>query len=259
VRLTRLHVLFVVISLFGLGCSLLSTQRQARLPTDEAQLIAERLASDQAKVRTLRSFARLMLISQGRAYRASVAVLLQRPNRFRIEFLGPFRHPRHVVAFDGKTFSEIGKNNEIRLLSADASGSTLSFLGLTPEWLVSMVLGFPPLSNDSVVVSKSSREAKNRVRLELQDHQASITLWVKQRLGTQDVERFVFESTPDDEPAVEALYVDFRDMTGRDGVLCRLPRIVTISVPARRESLRISFADPEVNADLDPASFRIGP
>ena len=226
---------------------------------DEARLIAEGLASNQANIRTLRSFARLMLVSEGRAYRASVAVLLERPDRFRIEFLGPFRHPRHIVAFDGKTFGEIGKNNEIRLQDAQASGSTLSFLGLTPEWLVSSVLGLPLVSTSSILVDRAFREAKSRIRLELRDDRGRITLWTRLRSSPLVVERFVFEPGADGAPVIEVSYSDFKDITGRDNVRCRLPRIVTIRIPERRESLRISFSDPEVNAELDPAFFRIGP
>jgi len=207
----------------------------------------------------LRSFARLMLVSEGRAYRASVAVILKRPNRFRIEFLGPFKHPRHLVAFDGKMFSEIGKNNEIRLLDANASGSTLSFLGLTPQWLVSAILGLPPISPDSVVVDGAFREAKNKVRLELSDGRADMTLWVRQRSGLQCVEKVVFNPGSGEEPVVEVLYSDFKVMAGQDSVHCHLPRIVTIMVPERRESLRIILSEPELNAHLDPAVFTIAP
>ena len=259
VRAVPTLCILAVFLLFSYGCSLLSTQRQTRLRTDEGYLIVERLASDRAKVRTLRSFARLMLVSEGRAYRASVAVLLERPGRFRIEFLGPFRHPRHVVAFDGKMFSEIGKNNEIRLLNADVSGSTLSFLGLTPQWLVSAILGLPPISQDSIVVDGAFREAKNKVRLELNDGRADMTLWVRQRSGRQDVEKAVFNPRFGGEPVVEMLYSDFRAITGQDSVHCKLPRIVTIAVPERRESLRIILSEPELNARVDPALFRIAP
>jgi len=259
VRAGPLLCIFTVFLLVSSGCSLLTVHKPIRFPTEEARLIVERLTSDRAKVRTLRSFARLMLVSEGRAYRASVAVLLERPNRFRIEFLGPFRHPRRVVAFDGKMFSEIGKHNEIRLQDADASGSTLSFLGLTPQWLVSAILGLPPISSDSVVVDEAFREAKNKVRLELRDGPADMTLWARQRSGRQYVEKAVFNPKSAGEPVVEMLYSDFMDITGQDSVRCHLPRIVTIRVPERRESLRIILSEPELNAHLDPAVFSIAP
>lgn len=229
------------------------------MPTAEATSIVGGLISDHENVTTLRSFARLMLISEGRAYRASVAVLLERPDRFRIEFLGPFRHPRHIVAFDGKLFSEIGKNNEIRLQDAHASGATLSFLGLTPEWVVAAVLGLPPMSRDSILVEQAFHEGKNEVRIELEDKAAKITLWVKLRRGRADVERFALVSGDGQQPVIEGFYSDFQEVIGRDDTRCRLPRIVVIRAPDRRQSLRMTFSGPDVNAKLDPASFRIGP
>ena len=217
------------------------------------------LISDHEGVTTLRSFARLMLVSEDRAYRASVAVLLERPDRFRIEFLGPFKHPRHIVAFDGKLFSEIGKNNEIRLQDAHASGATLSFLGLTPEWVVATVLGLPPISRDSVLVEQAFREGKNEVRIELKDEAANMTLWLKLRGDNADVERFTLVSADGQQPVIEGFYSDFQNLIGQDEARCRLPRIVVLRAPERRQSLRMTFSGPDVNAKLDPASFRIGP
>ena len=248
---------FVILLLFSSGCSLITAQKPVRLATEEARQIVERLDSDRAKVRTLRSFARLMLLTEGRTYRASVAVILERPDRFRIEFLGPFNHPRHILAFDGKMFSEVGDNKEIRLQDAEASSSTLSSLGLKPEWLVSAILGLPPISRESLVVDGASREARNRVRLDLRDCHADITLWARQRSQSPYVEKAVVKPQSGKEPLVEMQYSDFRDITGQDNTHCRVPRTVTISVPERRKSLRILFSEPELNAELNAAVFRI--
>ncbi|MBN2209138.1 MAG: hypothetical protein JW759_07565 [Candidatus Coatesbacteria bacterium] len=248
----------MVLLLFSLGCSLTTAYKPVKLGTEEAWQTVERLAKDRAKVRTLRSFARLMLLTEGRTYRASVAVILERPDHFRVEFLGPFNHPRHILTFDGKTFSEAGDNNEIRLQDTEASGSTLSSLGLTPEWLVSAILGLPAISRESLVVDGAVREAKNRVRLDLRDCHAEITLWTKQQSHGPYVEKAVVKPQSGGAPVVEMQYSDFRDIAGQDDTHCRVPRIVTISVPERRKSLRIFFSGPEVNAELNPAVFRIG-
>ena len=249
---------FVVLLLFSSGCSLITAHKPVKLATEDAWQIVEKLASDRDKVRTLRSFARLMLLTEGRTYRASVAVILERPDRFRIEFLGPFNHPRHILAFDGKMFSEVGDNKEIRLQDAEASGSTLSSLGLTPEWLVSAILGLPPISRESLVVDGAFREARNKVRLDLRDCHADITLWTRQRSQSQSVEKAVVNPKTGGEPLVEMQYSDFRDIAGKDNTRCRVPRTVTISIPERRKSLRILFSEPEVNAELNPAVFRVG-
>ena len=240
-----------------MACSIVAPHGYTRMPAAQATSIVGGLIADHEKITTLRSFARLMLISKGHAYRASVAVLLERPDRFRIEFLGPFRHPRHIVAFDGGLFSEIGKNNAIRLQDAHASGATLSFLGLTPEWVVAAVLGLPPISRDSVLVEQAFHEGKNKVRIELKDKTANVTFWVKLRDGQADVERFAFVSREGRQPVIEGIYSGFRDVIGQDKTRCRLPRIVILRVPERHQLLRMTFSSPDVNARLDPASFRI--
>ena len=248
---------FAVLLLFCSGCSLTTAYKPVSLATEEGWQILERLASDSAEIRTMRSFAKLMLLTEGRTYRASVAVILERPNRFRIEFLGPFNHPRHILAFDGKVFSEAGDNKDIRLQDNEASSSTLSSLGLKPEWLVSAILGLPPISRDSLVVDGAVREARDKVRVDLRDSYADITLWTREQSHGPYVEKAVVKPKSGGDPPVDMLYSDFRDIAGKDNTHCRLPRTITISVPERRKSLRIIFSEPEVNAELNPAVFRI--
>ncbi|MBN1593258.1 MAG: hypothetical protein JW941_08460 [Candidatus Coatesbacteria bacterium] len=257
-RQSRLFLSLLFLALICSGCSYWLGNKTAQLSLDRAQPIAERLAAEQAKVRTLRSYARLVLTSEGRAYRASVAVLLERPDRFRIEFLGPLGHPHHIAAFDGKTFGELGNNKEIRLRDTSASGSTLSFLGLSPSTLVALVMGIPLESAGKLAVDHAFREPRGRTRLELQDERL-LTVWTREQSGHPVIEKVFFGPSADGEPSIEILYADVREKVAQDEVRCWIPRIVTINIPDRGESLRIIFSDPDINAKLDPAFFRIGP
>lgn len=232
---------------------------QIRLPEQQARRMFETISENQSDVKTLRAYAKLRLLSRGRAYQASVAVVLERPDWFRIEFLTPFGQPRFIVAFDGENLSQSGETDQVWLERDEASGdSRLSWLGLSPEWLVSAALGLPPIDTSAMLSLEGFDEGRRGVMLNVKTEEAEAAIWVKKRSDKLDVERFKYSPKSEDSPVVEISYAKFIDVPGADGSVCRVPQVITIGVPARHEGLRIDFEMPELNLDLDASLFHVG-
>ena len=227
------------------------------IEVDEAQRILRKAISERATLTSVRSFTKLTMMTGGRAYRGKAALLLERPNRFRIEFLGPFRHPRYVVAFDGERFTQRGETSLTLLKRRGASDSTISIMGLTPEWLVSSALGMPEFDTDAIVFGSTIRIGQELVQLDLSTDEADATMLIREDPSSCDVERFIWIPKRNDGAQVEAVYSDYEELVGPDGELCRIPCTIILKVPESGDSIRIHLSDPEVNVTFPPSLFRV--
>jgi len=246
---------FVVLTvLWDSSCSRFVSPGPYVMPQNQADLLLDTVLRQTRSVTNVISEAKLTLSLGDKVYRARAVVALSRPDRFRVEILGPFGTPRSIVAYDGDKITASGSSQDVWLRAADKSREPRMWLGLTPRWLVSAALGLPPVDANSVSSVKAVRYKRHRLLLQLVTNDGRALALVQRSGQRANVEKFVFFPSAG-QPILEVSYDNFSQLRSGETESVSFARAVQISCPQTKETLRIRYIRPRFNQELGKERF----
>ena len=212
-----------------------------------ADVLLQDLRAQAKQFQTLQGTALLQMTNAGERHSAKQVLLLQRPDRFRAEILGPFGQPVMTVVASSKRLSAFVPS-EARFYSGPATSQNLYRLVRLPlelEELVQFVFyDVPLLPNPAGGVSlengfyRLDRQGPGGRRQEL-------------RFDSQRRLRQVCYFTEE----TELLRAAYDDMRVEDG----LPQTLHLLLPAVDMEVELVWRDVRSNADIPPARFHLTP
>ena len=231
------------------GCATRSAPRAAparigALPSTDR--ILESLAQRRAAVHGLRAMARLSYVSPEESRTVRQLVVVERPDRLRIEVLSPFGAVFVLAVADGSLAA--WARDESTVYRGRASAANLrryAQIDLAVPTAVDLLLGTPPLRSDRSSVVSADAD--------------SIELW-------QEIDSVVYAAwfAPDLEPlryeqrdseGRVLLRATFSAYTGTDAI--RLPTQLGIEQPPAQRHIDITFNEPEINPVLPDTAFAL--
>jgi hypothetical protein len=231
------------------GCAARPPSRPAPAPIGTlptAQRILDSLAQRRAAVHGLRAMARLRYVSPEESRTVRQLVVVERPDRLRVEILSPFGAVFVLAVADGALAA--WARDEATVYRGTASPEHLQRyvqVDLAVPTAVDLLLGTPPLRGDPSSVVSADADA--------------VELW-------QEIDSIVYAAWFT--PALEPVRYEQRDPDGRvllrttfgayagiDGV--RLATQLDIEQPQAQRHIGIAFSEPEVNPVLADTAFAL--
>lgn len=216
-------------------------------PSFTADLVAG-LSEQSAQVDSVQGLARFKMTSVENSMIGSQVLLVEKPDRFRVETLSLFGSPLLLLAADGDNLRVLLPSYN-RYYTGLATAENLSHFVPIPlklNDLVSVLLYQPPLINASQQESFALEKGG----------------WLLVRRDATLRQELVFN---DERHLVEVAYLenDSLFLQVNYGQFAqapvRFPHLFEIKLPARETTIRIEFSDLEANGKLRPGVFRIDP
>ncbi|GIW41574.1 MAG: hypothetical protein KatS3mg076_2151 [Candidatus Binatia bacterium] len=231
------------------GCARPVVAPLDRGTTPEVEALEELVRSCRGAVRNLRTEARMSFRSPEGSGSAREILLVERPDRLRVEVVGMFGTPFVLVTSGGRLAAYVAEERRVYRGVADAR--TLYpylFVELPPRDAVDLLLGCPPWregGHASLFYDPTGGEWR---------------LWRPTGGGTAQV--VLFSRAPH-----RTIGVEEHD---REGLLWRarfsghvrvggveFPREISLEVPREGSRVEIEFQEPELNVSLDPLVFEL--
>jgi len=215
-------------------------------PLPTVATLTAALDARRARLRGLRAWARLSYEAPEESRRARQLLIVERPDRLRLELLSPFGAVFVLAAADGELAAwDRGAATVYRGAASAENLDRYAQVDLPVAVAVDLLLATPPLPDAAGVVSADG---------------AAIKLWQASGSGAT-VTWFSAD-------ALDPLRVEQQDAEGRvhlrvvydgwgavDDV--RVPAGVALDLPASRRRIAIALSDVEVNPPLAPALFAL--
>jgi hypothetical protein len=215
-----------------------------------AALLAE-LERAGASRRSLRAIARLSLDGPAGSGRAKQILLVERPDRLRVEVLGLLDQTVAVLTTNGVRYRLFRSETRSETEGAVHAGLLWEVAGLavTPAQAVRILLGAPALAPGSRLTG-GTRLADGRLRLDLREPGASGSV----RLEFDPQARLVGWSQLDAAGAAqyEARFADHRPLGGE-----LFPHELELHDRTTGAHARVRFLQVELNPPLEPALFEL--
>lgn len=230
------------------GCT---AARPARIPLPEvsASELQARLAERNEAIRALRSEATIAISSPERSGTARQFVIVERPDRLRVEVFSPFGTVFALTTSGGDLAAWVREENKV--YRGDASPENLSrWAGLDLEVadVVDVLLGGAPTrAVESASVFPETVTGRLRLRQETGDG-AQVVSFAGDTLLPVAVE----ELDADGVLLWRATFSSYREVGG-----VTLATRIGIELPASRQSVDVTLGDPEINPSLPPALFAL--
>ena len=202
------------------------------------------------RIRSVRAQAKVKLIGPRGKFGFSEAINAIRPDRLRLDTIGPFGRVFSVIATDGEGLVFMSPG-ERRVYTGEPTAENISrFLpfALAVEDVVAVLLGGLPESELAPSVSYDEEEAALVVRTVNKSGSVSLATF---DVRTLDLRRLQIIDPP---PRLAAV-VDYEGWMPRDGI--DFPSRISIRVPSRDVLMHISFKKVEPNAAIEDIVFRI--
>ena len=215
------------------------------LSLDPAELLAQ-VKGAQGRVRSVRGEARVRVDGEGMKGSVRELVAAEKPDRLRVDTLDFFGNPVAQLATSGGRFTLYDARAKVvyRGAATPANLSRLVPLPLPADALVTILCGSAPLVDgrperaepgQGIVVLALAADGRTQ-RLEIGEHAA---IERSERTGPG---------------AYDLRFEHFRSRPGG-----RLPNDLVLRSAAPRVVLELHWSEVEVNADVEPALFRIEP
>jgi hypothetical protein len=238
---------FSIVFTLLFGCSLVKpppTRESVRIPPT-----AEKVRLSNQQIRSLRGFARIELIHQGKRVRARQAIALVKPGLIRLETLNSLDQPLLILATDGVTF-QVMSLSESRFYTGTVSEGFAHFIHLrtSSEELVSLILGeIPPHGDPSV--SYDSDRALYRLMFPASANWKTQTFWID-----PDTLRVV-DISKTDAFTGEEIHCHFSRFRRKGSVI--FPMEIQIEVIGVNKRIALDFRKLEVNPPLPRDLFTL--
>jgi outer membrane lipoprotein-sorting protein len=210
--------------------------------------IVRRQAERDARVRTLRAYAKVHLEGPRRKSSFSEAIVVARPDRLRLDTVGPFGRVFSILAADASALRFVSPGDR-RIYqgppTAENLGRFLPF-ALNLEDVVSVLLGGLPVPASTPTVHYDEKEAALVVRLENRSGSVSLATLDARTLDLRRLQLI-------DPPPRLAAVLDYEGWRPEGGV--SFPSRISIRVPSRDLSVTVRFEKLEPNAPLDEGLF----
>jgi len=214
------------------------------LPTRAA--LAAALEARRAALRGLRAWARLSYDAPDESRRAKQLLVVERPDRLRMELFSPFGAVFVLTAGDGALAAwDRGEAIVYRGAASAANLDRYAQVDVPVPTAVDLLLATPPIADDAGVVSADG----GAIKLWQETPQGVTATWFA--AATLDPLRVEYQDA-DGRVRLRAAYDAW---TAIDGV--RLPSAVALDLPAAQRRIGIALSDIEVNPPLPPAVFAL--
>jgi len=210
--------------------------------------IARRQAERDARVRTLRAYAKVHVTGPRRKAGFAEAIAVERPDRVRLDNIGPFGRVFSILATDGNTLRFLSPGDR-RIYAGPPTAENLGrFLPFTLnlEDVVSVLLGGLPSPAGAPTVRYDEKETALVVRSVNRSGSVSLaTLDAR----TLDLRRLQIIDPP---PRLAAV-LEYKGWRPEGDV--SFPGEISIRVPSRDLTVTVRFEKIEPNAPVDEALF----
>jgi hypothetical protein len=224
-----------------------------RAPPPDLSLVPgallEQVRAASGTVTRVHGEARLRVESPGESGGAPAFIAAERPDRLHVEVLDFFGNPSAVLVTSAGRLAIYDRRSRTfyRGRASAANVARLVPLPLTPERLVALLCGAPPLAGEPV----SAEPGRGFVDLVLRDGPRSTDV----RVGTRAaVERATYRGGAPEVPDHEVRYGGFVDLVGG-----RFPSEVEIAADRPRVRVALGWKEPDPLSPLDQALFRMDP
>lgn len=230
------------------GCATRSALPAAPAPTalPSAATLAAALDARRAALQSLRAWARLSYDSPEGARHAKQLLVVERPNRLRLEIFSPFGAVFVLTTTDGRLAAwDRGEATVYRGVASAENLDRYAQVDLPVPTAVDLLLATPPLTGTGGVVSADG---------------ASIKLWQETSggvcatwfaAGSLEPQR-VEHQAPDGSVLLRTSYDDW---TAVDAL--RVPTTLTIELPDTQRRIGIALSEIEVNPPLPSSVFAL--
>jgi outer membrane lipoprotein-sorting protein len=218
-----------------------------------ADVLLASLEDRSAAIRTFRALAEMRYVGPSDSLAAKQVVVVERPNRLRIEVMSAFGVSLQMVS-DGVRVCAYHRGEQTYFHGRATRQNLARFtrLDLALPDLVDLVIGLPP-HGPSIGHPTFAFEpplALWRVTTALADHGA-FTLWF-------DPDRLLptraLAVQPDGKIAYNARFADYRPVSGVE-----VPRTVRFDLPEQDTKIELKYSNVSLNVELSPGLFYFDP
>lgn len=243
-------VIFLAAALSIPACR--TTQGPSPRPPVQRDLAPEaylgRAAARVAELRSLRAYARVRLTGPRGKFNFSELINIVRPNRVRLDTIGPFSRVFSVLASDGERLVFLDPGGK-RLYTGEPTRENLArFLPFSLDVgdIVAILLGGVPEVSGRPFVSYDAKREVVLVRTENRSGSVSLAALDARTLNLTRLQIF-------DPPPTLAAVIEYEEWTLQSGI--SFPSGLSIRVPARDVVMRIRFERLEPNVAIADSLF----
>jgi hypothetical protein len=215
-------------------------------PLPSPAALAAALDARRAALQSLRAWARLSYESPDESRRAKQLMVVERPNRLRLEVFSPFGAVFVLTTADGRLAAwDRGESTVYRGAASAKNLDRYAQVDLPVPTVVDLLLATPPVNGSDGVVSADG---------------ASIKLWQETSSGVRaawfsadSLEPLRVEQQAPDGSVL--LRTSYDGWTAVDTV--RVPTTLTIELPDTQRRIGIALSDIEVNPSLPASVFAL--
>ncbi len=244
----RYLVAICVLSVALVGCAKGGTKRAVRITgerTRAASELAQRLRDFESATAKIKALVSLSIDSEERNLRSEAAVLIERPDRIRVDVMDSLADVWAQAGSDGDTawLYVPGKNKLYEGRATAGNMSRLVSFYLKPSDLIALVAGSPPMAEGEELEEVGAGKERHFVFV-----QSGLRCWLDKGVKGR-VSRC--EKVSDNGGLdYEISFADYRAEGG-----ATFPHSVDAKFPGRGASLSIRYREVEVGGLMDPESF----
>lgn len=218
------------------------------LPPAAVEELQAILAARREAIRSLRSQASIAISSPERNAKASQFLVVERPDRLRVEVFSPFGIAFALTAADGELAAYIREQNRVfRGAATPENLGRYTSLDLQVSDVVDVVLGgAPPRKVESASVFVETATGRLRLRQET-GQGAQVVLFA----GDTRLPLAIEELDDDGTLLWRASFADYR------GAPSPVATRIGLELPAAEQTVEIVLDDPEVNPSLPASLFSL--
>lgn len=206
--------------------------------------LERRLKNFEAATGSLKALAWLRIDSPERTINSDAAVVVERPDRIRVDVIDSLADVWASAGSDGQTMWLYvpGKRKLYEGRATEAGISRLASFGLSPSHLISLLAGTPPVAADEGIEEAGSGRDRHFIFAS-----GGLRCWLENGERGR-VSRC--EKPSDGGVDYEISFSDYR----RAGAV-EFPHSIEARFPSRDSSLSIRYREVETGGRIDPASF----
>jgi len=247
-KLKTVSICIVVLAVTLSACAKGPAKSAARMegrPTEAAARIATELRGFEEATSHIKALASLSVDSEERNIRSDAAIVIERPNRIRIDVIDSVADVWAQAGSDGDTLWLYVPGKK-KLYEGRANAGNMSRLAsfyLEPEDMISLVAGSPPISNGEELTEAGTGRQRHFLF-----SQSGLRCWLDKR----EKGRVSRCEKPAEGGGIdyEISFADYRKVGD-----ARFPYSIDAKFPGRGAKLSIRYRDVESGGAADPASF----
>ncbi len=250
------HLLVALAAVAPFGCPRPPPPRPPELSTlPSAEAALARLRTAGADRSSLRALGRATYFGSEGRVRLGIVMVIERPDRFRVETLSPMEQPIDVMVSDGGRLRLL---REGRLFEGPATPENIARIlpvPLRPEDLVDAMLGGVPTGDRFRPTELTWADEDQRDWLLVLEGPGG----ERARLTVDPARAIVKTMRLERADGLERLRVVFDKHEAVAPAAGEFPRSVSLTIPERKDEVSLRWRDIDVNVPLDPALFSLQP